>query len=72
METEAGHTNVSVYSIRSLDHKGLPIFFLIPDPEGCLTLTTCSSRVIEDSSDVTRTSRTSCQEVNVTHFSEIT
>ena len=40
--------------------------------EGCPILTTCSSREIIDSSGATRTSRTSSQVVNVTHFSEIT
>ena len=41
-------------------------------PEGCPILTTCSSLEIGDPSGATRTSHTSCQVVNVIHFSEIT
>ena len=38
---------------------------------GCPIFTTCSSREIDDSSGATRTSRTSCEAVNVIHFSEM-
>ena len=39
---------------------------------GGLSNTACSSREIEDSSGATRPSGTTCQVVNVIHFSEIT
>ena len=40
--------------------------------EGCLMLTTCSSRESDDSSGATGTSCTSREVVNVRHFSEAT